>query len=120
MAGRYDPVWVATIAFVIAALGGIAACLRTKEQITCKRLVAAFLYSGLIGLCVCFIWYNYFDGQDNIMFLLGLSGIAGICGAGALDLLLLLWHGKIVINIRTDPGHTENVDEQQSVDSKEA
>ena len=114
MVGRYDPVWVALIAFAIAAAGGVAACLRTKAPATCRRLFAAFLYSGLIGLCVCFVWYNYFDGQDNIMFLLGLSGLAGVCGAGALDLLTLLWHGKIVISIRTDTGN-QSSDENKEV-----
>ena len=99
MPGKYNPILVVLSAFAISSFGGVAAALRSEEDLDWRRLIGAFMYSGAIGLVVCLCWYSFFDGQDNIMFLLGISGLAGIGGANILDILKLLWQGKIVIRI---------------------
>jgi len=111
MPGRFEPLWVLLSAFAISSFGGIAAVMRSKEPLLMRRVIGAGMYSGAIGLIVCLLWYNFFDGKDNIYFLLGISGLAGIGGANVLDILKLIWQGKLVISIKPkDELHVDNED----------
>jgi len=103
MPAKYEPLWVFLTAFGISSFGGIAARLRAKEPVNLKSLVAAFLFSGFIGLLICLALYNYYDGQDNIPLLLAISGLAGIGGANVLDLLMLFLGGKLKFTIIATP-----------------
>ena len=116
MPGRYNPILVVLSAFAISSFGGIAAVLRSREELDCRRLAGAAMYSGAVGLVICLLWYNFFDGQDNIFFLLGISGLAGIGGANVLDLLKLLWQGKLVISIKKKQELGDDGDENNIVE----
>ena len=98
MPDRIAPLQALVAAFLIAAFGGLAALLRSQHPITLRSALAAILYSGLLGLVIALLWYNYFDGQGNIFFLLGVSGLSGIGGATLADFLVqLLKQGGIQV-----------------------
>jgi len=107
-----DPFWIFLSAFAISSFGGIAAKLRSKDELTCRNVIAAFMYSGIIGLIVALAWYSYFDGKGNIPFLLAISGLAGIGGANVLDLVKMLLAGKLNISVETkETGDPPNEDD---------
>jgi len=111
-----DPLWILLSAFTIASFGGIAAKLRSKSELTVREVIAALMYSGVCGLIVALAWYKAFNGDDNITFLLAISGLAGIGGANVLDMLKLFWDGKIRINIDTKPNDPDNPDKSKGSD----
>jgi hypothetical protein len=92
-------IYIFLAAFGLASLGGLAALLRSGKPLCVRVVTAATLYSGLIGLTIALIWYNYFSGSDNIPFLLGVSTLAGVGGVTAMDLIKVLLEGKLKINI---------------------
>jgi len=105
-----DPIWIFISAFAISSFGGIAAKLRGEDELSWRSVIGAFLYSGIIGLIVALAWYNYFDGKSNLLFLLAISGLAGIGGANVIDIVKLFLAGKL--NISIDP----RIDDQKSGD----
>lgn len=85
MTDKLSPLQVFGSCFAIASCAGLAALLRSRKQLTWRLITAAFLYSGLFGLVIGLIWYNYCGGQDNVYFLIGVSGLAGLGGTSLLD-----------------------------------
>lgn len=79
---------VLTSCFTISSLGGMAALLRSGKVITWRTGASAFLYSGIMGLVIGLVWYQYFSGQDNVYFLIGVSGLAGLGGTTLLDFVM--------------------------------
>lgn len=71
--------------FGISSFAGLAALLRSGKPLTWRSSIAAFLYSGMFGLVVGLLWYQYFGGKDNVYFLIGVSGLAGLGGMSLLD-----------------------------------
>lgn len=81
------PLQVFLSALGISSLGGLAALLRSKKQLTPRAVAAAVVYSGALGMIIALLWYNKFrDG--NLYFMLGVSGLAGIGGMTALDFIV--------------------------------
>jgi hypothetical protein len=109
-----NPLYVFITAFIIAGLGGLAALLRSKNVITWRTALSALLSSGLMGLTAALLWYNYFEGQKNIYFLLGLCGLMGLGGVTVIDFFLRIAK-KGGLNIVIKPG---SGDEPKSKDSK--
>lgn len=103
-------IWIFLTAFGLASLGGLAALLRSGKPLCYRSITSACLYSGLIGLTIALIWFEYFHGQNNIPFLLGVSTLAGIGGVTAMDLIKVLIEGKLKINI--------NLKQEDNNDSK--
>jgi CHASE2 domain-containing sensor protein len=102
MAGdQYDAWKVILAAFGISSVGGLAALLRSNKPLTARTVAAAFLYSGMMGATIGLLWYNYFDGQGNIPFLLGISAMAGIGGTTLADFVIqFMRRGGLDISIR--------------------
>lgn len=97
---QYQALKVFLAAFSISSVGGLAALLRSKQQISMRKAISATLYSGMIGLTIALLWYNYFDGQDHLYFLLGVSCLAGVGGTTVLDFIIqMLKYGGINISI---------------------
>lgn len=100
MPDRLSPLQALLAAFTISSLGGLASLLRSHKPITLRALLAASLYSGLMGLIIALLWYNFFDGKGNIYFLLGVSGLAGIGGTTVIDFVIqVLKRGGVNITI---------------------
>jgi len=98
-----NPLHVFIAAFIIAGLGGLAALLRSARAITWRTALSALLSSGLMGLTISLLWYNYFEDKQNIYFLLGLCGLAGLGGVTVIDFALKIAK-KGGLNIVIKPG----------------
>jgi hypothetical protein len=90
MQDKITPLQVFMACFGLASLGGLTALLRSGRPLTVRTLTAAVLYSGLMGVIIGLVWYNYFDGQNNVFFLMGVSGLAGLGGTTLLDFVVQL------------------------------
>jgi hypothetical protein len=100
MPEQLTPLQLFVCCFALAAAGGVAALLRSGRSITWRSLLSAVLYSGLTGLVLGLVWYNYFDGQKNLFFLLGICGLAGLGGTTLMDLVVqVLSGGGITISL---------------------
>lgn len=88
MQEKLTPVEVLISCFTISSFAGLAALLRSGRPLNWRSLIAAFLYSGIFGLIIGACWYNFFDGQDNLYFLIGVSGLAGLGGTSLLDFVV--------------------------------
>ena len=85
MPDRLTALQVFVSCFSISSFAGLAALLRSGKPLTWRNITAAFLYSGIFGLVIGLLWYQYFGGQDNVYFLIGVSGLAGLGGMSLLD-----------------------------------
>ena len=102
MESKYNALHVLFSAFGISSFAGLASLLRSDKEITVRMVVSAMLNSGILGLVIALLWYNYYEGKGNIYFLLGVSGLAGIGGMSMLDFVVETLNGKfgLTINIR--------------------
>jgi hypothetical protein len=109
MQPRLDPFGALIASFAISSLGGLAALLRSKQELSLRSGLAAMLYSGVLGLIIALLWYKYFDGQGNVYFLLGVSGLAGIGGTTVVDFVVqVIKQGGVHITITPqDTDHKE-------------
>lgn len=97
---KTSPLEVLAACFALSSTGGLAALLRSGRRLDWRIVASAMLYSGLTGLVIGLVWYNYFDGRQNIFFLLGVSGLAGLGGTTLIDLLLQVFtNGGVTIEI---------------------
>lgn len=100
MDDKFDPLRVLVSAFALAAAGGLAALLRGKGQVTYRTATAAVLYNGLTGLTIALIWYNKYQSEGNIYFLLGASVLVGLGGLSVADLAMqVVKNGGFSLNI---------------------
>lgn len=117
MQNEFDPLRIFLAAFTISSLGGLAALLRSKRDITWRIGISASLYSGLMGLIIALLWYNYYDGDGNMYFLLGISGLAGIGGTTVVDFIIqVLKKGGVNITIAPVDGDAPTTQETDDVD----
>jgi hypothetical protein len=93
-----SPLEVFLSCFTISALGGFFSLLRSERPISLRSCCAATFYSGVIGLVIGLLWYNYW-ADTNIFFLIGVSGLAGLGGLSLSDLVIKLLRGKLGIKI---------------------
>lgn len=116
MHDKFEPIRIFISAFGIASLGGLAALLRSKKELTLRSVSSAILSSGIVGLIIALTWYNYFNKEGNIYFLLGVSALAGIGGMTVTDFVIqLLKNGGINISIAPmeDDKEAEEDDSEQ-------
>lgn len=102
MPDRLSPIQVFLSAFTISSVAGLAAYLRSGRPLSWRQTISAMLNSGLLGLAIAFLWYTYFNGKDNVWFLLGVSLLAGLGGISLLDFALqIAKKGGLDIHITT-------------------
>lgn len=118
MSDKIPPLTMFISAIAISSFGGLASFLRSRRKLEFRAVFAAALYSGLMGLIIALCWYNWFDGQGNLYFLLGISGLAGIGGTTFLDFIVQAFrHGGISIKITPGDGHSRSEENDDSRDS---
>lgn len=89
MQDRLSPQDVLLACFTLSSVAGLASLLRSGRRLTWRMLIATWLYSGVFGLVIGLVWYNWFDGQtQNHFFLIGVSGLAGLGGMSVLDFVV--------------------------------
>jgi hypothetical protein len=106
---KFNPLHIFFSAFTISSLAGLAALLRSQNQLSMRAICSAILYSGMTGLIVALTLYNYF-GAEYIFLLLGVSGLAGIGGATVIDFIVqLIKTGKLLSVVRFITGGKLNI-----------
>lgn len=117
-----EPLHTFLAAFAIASLGGLAGLLHGNQELCVRKITAAMLSSGLAGLILALLWYNWFHGAGNIYFLLGLAGLAGIGGMTAVDFITRFIKGETICGIefsfkkkkKSDSEQTEDTDDEDA------
>lgn len=95
---RWDALRVLVSAGALASIGGLAALLRSKKELSGRSVAAAVLYSGLLGFIIAAMGWNYLGADASPFFLLGVSALAGIGGVTVLD-FGLAWFRNGGLNI---------------------
>jgi hypothetical protein len=99
---KLSPLEVFVSCFSISSLAGLAALLRGGKPLTWRSVAATTLYSGIFGLVIGLLWYNYFGGDNNVYFLIGVSGLAGLGGTSLLEFVVQGISNGFNIKITTD------------------
>lgn len=83
--------------FVVASLGGLAALLRSGQDITLRQIFSALLNSGFVGLIIALVLWSRYGGKDPYL-LLGVSILAGFGGATTIDMIFQYVRRKLGLN----------------------
>lgn len=71
--------------FTVSSVAGLASFLRSSQPFNARYVISAFLNSGLFGVSVAAIWYEYYGGAAHPWFMVGVSILAGLGGTSAID-----------------------------------
>lgn len=97
-----------TLVAALSSLAGLAARLRVGIAVSIGDVARAMFVSGIVGLIVAFLLYDYFVPRGSVNLWVGVSMLAGAGGHGILDLLLNLLTRKL--NKAADVGNTNGKD----------
>lgn len=86
-------VGIFSAAFLLSALAGVAALLRSRSRITPKSVATSSLNSGLMGLGVSLVWYQK---SEDVYFLIGLCVLVGLGGQPTFDFVLAVARKSVV------------------------
>lgn len=92
--------------FGVAASAGLSQLLRSAAALDLRNILAAFFCSGMAGLIVGLLWFNFFKA-DNLYLLIGVAGLAGVGNASVLDFLCQLLAGQVGLSIKIDKGQDD-------------
>jgi F0F1-type ATP synthase assembly protein I len=84
-----DPVRLVSYTFAVSSLAGLAALLRSGQEITPRQLAAATLSAGLLGAGIMLVWWDWMDGRYP-WFMMGVSLLAGLGGVNMLEFFIQL------------------------------
>jgi hypothetical protein len=108
MQDNLNPIHVFIACFSLASVAGISSLVRSGKELTVRTILAAGCYSGLLGLVIGLLWYNYF-APANIFFLIGVSCLAGLGGVSLIDVIVqVIARGGV--NILIQPKDKKNDD----------
>ena len=96
---RYDIAALLASVAAISSLAGLANYLRSDRPLTLRHVLSAMLYSGVLGFGVAACWMHFFGG-NNVLFMIGVSGLAGLGGANLLDFVFLALHKGLRIEVK--------------------
>lgn len=96
---------------MVASLGGLAALLRSGQNITPRQLFSALLNSGLVGLIIALLLWSRYGGKDPYL-LFGVSALAGFGGATTIDLIQQYVRKKLGLNESATLRKNENRDDK--------
>jgi hypothetical protein len=107
---KFDPLTVFATAFVISSLAGMAALLRSTQELSVRTVLSVILNTGAMGLAISLVLFNYFE--DNAYFLFGLCLLAGLGGLTAVGFLIQIFKqgGVEIIFKPKSRGGKNNVD----------
>jgi hypothetical protein len=108
----HTPLQVFLSAFVLSSFGGLAALLRSNQEVTLRAVLSALMYSGGLGVVIALLLFNTFEGKGNIYVLLGISGLAGMGGMTLVDFIVqVLKKGgvEIVVHPKDTPAKGDGI-----------
>ena len=85
-----DPNQIFGFVFAVSSVAGLASLLRSSQPLTTRNVLSAFLNSGMFGLGVAVVWYEYYGGAAHPWFMIGISLLAGLGGTSMLDFAIQL------------------------------
>jgi len=104
MQDELDPLKIFCSTFAISSFAGLAALLRSGKQLSFRVIASAMLNSGLLGLGLAFLWYNYFRG--NVWFLMGVCLLAGLGGVTLVDFVCQACkYGGVELHVKIPEDH---------------
>lgn len=107
-----DPsLWILLSCTTVSAMGGLAAMVKRGKRVSMFVIFSTTFYNAMAGLIIGLLWYNYFLNANNVYFLIGVSGAAGIGGVTILDVFLQMLTGgglKIVVKPVEENKPTDN------------
>lgn len=103
MPEKLDPLIVFLMSFVISALAGVAALLRSSQELTVRTVLSVILNTGILGLGISLLLFTYF--KDNAYFLVGLCVFAGLGGLTFVGFILqVVKQGGVNITVSPTAG----------------
>ena len=106
MPDKFNPLIIFITAFLISAMAGLAALLRSQQELTCRTILAVVLNTGILGLGMALVLFTFF--KDNAYVLIGLCLFAGLGGLTLVGFILqVIKQGGINITIRPTPNQDE-------------
>lgn len=112
MSSKFDPLLIFFSAFTLSALAGVAALLRSRQELTVRTVFSVILNTGVLGLAICLLLFTYY--KDNACFLVGLCGFAGLGGLTFMGFILqVLKQGGVSIQVTP---LVETKEDEQHVD----
>ncbi len=81
--------------FFVASIGGLAALLRSGQELTKRQIASALLNSGILGLIIALFMYRRYGGEDPHL-LFAVSTLAGFGGATAVDMAVQYFRKGVI------------------------
>jgi peptidoglycan/LPS O-acetylase OafA/YrhL len=101
VSSTWEPLKIFVTVFVLGGLAGLAALLRSKEELTRKAICGAIINSAFCSLIVALVWWNKYQ-ETNFFFLMGVSILAGFGGNTTIGILIAAFQKGLKITI-ADP-----------------
>lgn len=79
--------WLLLAIFPTCSFAGLAALLRSDQEITKRALLSAIMNSGFFGVCVAALMLHRF-GTESIYLTISVSVLSGLGGNAAIDFLV--------------------------------
>lgn len=103
MQNKLDPLTLFVLSFLISSLAGVAALLRSSQELTVRTILSVILNTGILGLGISLLLFTYF--KDNAYFLIGLSVFAGLGGLTFVGFILQVFkQGGVDITVAPKSG----------------
>ncbi len=105
MSSAWEPLKILGATFVLGGLAGLAALLRSKDELTKRAIVSATLNSSLMSMASAAGWW-YYDPEANFIALMFVSIMVGIGGNTSIGIITAIFQKKFNIVI-ADPRKNE-------------
>lgn len=97
----WEPLKILGTVFVLGGLAGLAALLRSEEELSRKAIISAIVNSAFCSLIVALVWWTKYQ-ETNFFFLMGVSILAGFGGNTTIGMASVFIQKKLNIKISED------------------
>jgi len=102
VSSSWEPLKIFITVFLLGGLAGLAALLRSKEELSRKAICGAIINSAFCSLIVAMVWWNKYQ-ETNFFFLMGVSILAGFGGNTTIGIITAFCQKKLNITIDDEP-----------------
>jgi len=110
LSSAWEPLKIMATTFLLGGLAGLAALLRSTDEITKRAVCSACLNSSLISMAAAGLW-RWYDPNANFIALMTVSVIIGIGGNTSIGIVTAIFLKKFNIVIQ-DPDKKEKKDDE--------
>jgi hypothetical protein len=112
MQEKLDPLTLFIVSVLVSSLAGMAALLRSSQELTIRTVFSVLLNTGILGLGISLLLFTYF--RDNAYFLIGLCALAGLGGLTFVGFILqVIKQGGINITLSPPDVKEEDCDDDE-------